>query len=112
MARWYEQDGVNAGWTVGTASDGTPTRWRVRLDWIDQLPDEDRAALSQEAGRRGMSFDDYAGRLAHMPSAEFKSHTASFGGDLRWAAQQLRTTVIERQTLLGRPGLPAAWLGD
>ncbi|MFD5422038.1 hypothetical protein ACFWJT_28955 [Streptomyces sp. NPDC127069] len=47
-----------------------------------------------------------------MPSAEFKNHTASFGGDLRWAAQQLRTTAIERQSLLRRPGPPAAWLGN
>ncbi len=113
MATWYEQDGVNAGWTVGRSQDGTSTRERVRLDWIEYLGDEDKAALAQEAARRGMTLWEYASWLAHMPSAEFRDHQRQYdAGDLLWAVQALRTALIERQSLISRPGRTAAWLGE
>ncbi|MEU6130775.1 hypothetical protein ABZ805_16520 [Saccharopolyspora sp. NPDC047091] len=109
------------GWFEDELQDGSPIRYRIRLDRISEIHPDALRVLTLAAETEGVPVADYIRRVAEMPKRELHVYRDQVrrgeGGDglaLRYEAWlEARRTVHDDMQFLSKgakPGDPPFWI--
>jgi hypothetical protein len=68
----FKRGDDDSGWTVDRMSDGTPFRWRVRMERIGDILPQYREALEAVAREEGYTLEEYVEWAANLTEARMK----------------------------------------